>query len=246
MAKNIDDIQFVEGDSIDASVMNARFDEIGDGIEDLPAYAIQKDSLKREHLPSFVPTDVAPGAVTAALTSETLVKAPSDYPAWDDIDADVTIIWDDPVDLGMEATYKIAGVLVLANVVIRNSSPYGVGLITGCQGLCIQVTDDGVTWTNVDRTIRWVRPIDGDKWYNFLQTDPNPLPDPDAEYSYPTWELPVAIRTYISEADTATFQGVRIAFSNSNQTMSGTAVPGNVIFRECNITAIPLHAFEDL
>jgi len=244
MAKNIDDIQFAEGDSIDASVMNARFDEIGDGIEDLPIYAIQKDSLKSEHLPSFVPTDVAPGAVTAALTSETLVKAPSEYPAWDDIDADVTIIWDDPVDLGMEDTYKIAGILVLANLVIRNSSPYGVGLITGCQGVCIQVTDDVVTWTKVDRTIRWIRPIDGDKWYNFLLSEAG-YP-PNTEYAYPTWEIPIAIRTYISSADTSTFQGVRLAFSNDDQVMGGAALSGNVTFRECNITAIPLHALEDL
>lgn len=249
MAKNIDDVQFLEGDAIAAASLNDRFDEIADGIDDLPVYAIHENTLKNVHLPSFVPSDVTPGALQTSLTASSFVKGISDYPTWSvlsDGGDDLAVEWPSAVTLGMgNATYRTAGVLVLANILVRNACNTLEGVPAGAVGLVVQITDDGVTWTNVDRTTRWLRPYDGKKWYSFLQTDPD-FGTPDAVFSYPYFELPVAIRTYINIDDIASLKGVRIAYSSDNWIFAAVGGNlGNVVFRECNLTVIPFHASED-
>lgn len=252
-----------------ATNLNAYFQEIEDGLNDIELYAIEDLALTTWHLGSGLLT-----LDTASPDPSVRINTPSNsytnnYKKWnDDTVGDpgwavvtngttsATVEWSGGYSMGMANGDQVVGIMVCAEANVRwiEMTSDGTNYPAAWVALAIQWKDSGGTWHTIAKTERFI-----DSWYlaeergwagtGVLQAD-------DVVF----WALcfPFTIRTMVLPADVSgDVYGVRLVVSNysGNTTASGgvnmNPVIGNTsaansveetYIGEFSITAFPVHA----
>ena len=242
-------IEIAEGQVVSASVANASLEAVRTEVNDLDETSIEKNTLHREHLPSTVLSAHTTGI---SGTDHTYTASAYPYPGWNTVSGWATTGLDTQVQSLFLSREKTAGILVLANINVKDiSGIWGISAASSTTAyhpswmavFAIQFRAGGA-WRHVARTERYVEMDTGDD-NDFL----NSTPKTAVKYATDLLGKDVAIRTLIKESDNPSGMSVdavrlvvavKIPYLASPSSIRETTVT----LRQGNISAIALQAGE--
>lgn len=237
-------VEIEEGQVVSASVANASLEAVRTEVNDLDETSIEKNTLHREHLPSTVLSAHTTGI---SGTDHTYTASAYAYPGWNTVSGWATTGLDTQVESLFLSREKTAGILVLANINVKDIS----GIYSGATAyhpswmavFAIQFRAGGA-WRHVARTERYVEMDTGDD-NDFL----NSTPKTASKYATDLLGKDVAIRTLIKEADNPSGMSVDavrlvVAVKIPYAATPSSSFETTVTLRQGNISAIALQAGE--
>ena len=237
-------IEIAEGQVVSASVANASLEAVRTEVNDLDETSIEKNTLHREHLPSTVLSAHTTGI---SGTDHTYTASAYPYPGWNTVSGWATTGLDTQVQSLFLSREKTAGILVLANINVKDIS----GIYSGATAyhpswmavFAIQFRAGGA-WRHVARTERYVEMDTGDD-NDFL----NSTPKTAVKYATDLLGKDVAIRTLIKESDNPSGMSVDavrlvVAVKIPYAATPSSSFETTVTLRQGNISAIALQAGE--
>lgn len=243
-----------EGDVLSGTTLMSQLNQIRSSVNNLPDYALAPHAARHNHLPSLITgllEAVTPGYTTAVYTTGARSTYTNRYPGY----ATSTIaanpagsllgwilvssggntlqISFTPLELGMGAAGRVAGILVRTNITC-----YSIGgackYWAECEAcFCIGWMDDGDVWHVIPRSERFLNRVTTED----PETDQYAYPDDYCKYDIP-------IHTFI---DATTIGGGKIkavgVFVARHDLGADWATPtAEVKLTSSNMSIIPLHA----
>ena len=269
----------VEGVTFDAASLNTRFGGVAGataGLNALMDYAAKRGAFQEVHLPT---TGIVAGEQFTTNGFSTSLTMPYPFPGptpdrfttttytgygdsadrqvlSDSSGAELKVMFDTGLTLGMSNPQKIGGLLVLVNVhflrvnyiaddtEIEGPKPGKVAFM-----ISLQATTNGVAWTTISKTERFQSERIIDKFCGegpFNRSTYSPFNPPNIGYTDAWTYQDMSIRTWFDASGLgAGVTGLRVVGTVVNLQPSNPGWPAGVTFRgyyrEANLSVIPWH-----
>ena len=237
-------VEIAEGQLVSSSVANASFEAVRTEVNDLDETSIEKNTLHREHLPSAVLSAHTTG-ISGSDHTYTATSYP--YPGWNTASGWATTGLQTPVESLSLSRSKTAGILVLANINVKDITGIYKGAVayhpSWMAVVAVQFRAGGA-WRHVARTERYVEMDTGDD--NDLLTS---TPKTTAKFATDILGKDISIRTLITDADNPSgmsVDAVRLVVAVKIQYIASppSSFQTTVTLRQGNISAIALQGGE--